>query len=1262
MENTVNGCTGRILVVDHVPDDLQILKNLLVAHGHTVHSATDGQQALSSVSTEPFDLILSSFRLPKIDGFDICRRLKSQNNTANIPIIFIHNQRNSGDSAEAFRAGAADCINKPFQAEEVLVRVQTQLRLQELTQRLERHEARTAAKMRPDKVHSGTQSSSQRPFADKSEQMQLSDLFNIDELQNIQDLFAKATGVASLITDREGNPVTKPSNFCRLCEYVIRTTEKGFRRCRASDAALGQLNEDGPILRQCLSGGLWDAGASICVDGQHIGSWLIGQVLDESIDPDSLLSYAEEIGVDKEDYKEALSQVKRMPLAQFEKIAQALYLIANQLSKMALQNIQQARFIAEHKLMEDALRESEQKFRTLADNIPNLIVRYDCKLRRTYVNKTWEKASGLSAAQVVGIPGTAIPHVPSPTIAEYTKKLQQVLTTGIPEEIEFYWVNARAEKLFLRYAIVPEYNRHGEIIGVLAAGNDRTARRQEEELLHKREQEFRAMVENSPDTIVRYDKKCRRIYVNPAFSRRTNTSPKDVLGITPVVGSPVTDVVSYQNTICNALETGEEKELEYTWVDNDGKRKVSISRMVPEWGADGEIASILAIDRDITERKRYETLEAERLRLFEQMAHGGGLPELLDQVVAFAEMSCPDFQASIMLSDDEGKRLFTGSAPNLPPDYLAAIDGIEIGEGVGSCGTAVWRGESVITEDVETHPFWAPYKQLARQAGFRSCWSEPIFDSAGHVVGTFGIYRAIPGAPSQADRKLIHQAAHLASVVIEHKRMEEQLRISEQQYRTLAENSPNIIIRYNRECRCLYINPAFTLETGIPAPDGIYAALGSHRWQINIPQEEYLNRLSQVMSTGIPTEIRLEWSSPKTGHVISHAFHVVAERNPQSEIIGCLAIGHNITALREAELRLTKLADTSPGVLYTSLLCPNGTTSIPYISPRIEELNGLHPDEITADITAFRERMHPEDVPLLETSINVSARTLTPWHAEFRMVHPEKGEVWVEGRSVPESKADGTIHWSGFLHDITERKRAEHLLQVKREKIAAMTVELSLAEDRERRRIAGELHDHIGQTLLLGRIKLGSLTAQVNPPYEQSTLKEVCTLIDQTIQDVRSLTQQLHPPVLVSVGLEAALEWLARRMETDYLLQVFFADDQAPKPLTEEFSSVIYQSVRELLINVAKHAGTDTAWLTIGREEDMCLLTVKDKGKGFACIPDFGTTMAGDSDCSFGLFNVRQRIKLLGGEVVMHSVQGEGTCASIRIPLAQNEGEAPHPL
>ncbi len=190
--------------------------------------------------------------------------------------------------------------------------------------------------------------------------LKLGDLFDLEEIQQIQDAFAAATGVASLITAPDGTPITRPSNFCRLCEHIIRGTEKGRCNCYHSDAVLGRHHPDGPVIQRCLSGGLWDAGTSVSAGDRHIANWLIGQVRDEAVDEAAMLAYAREIGADVEEFRKALGEVTRMPRGQFEKVCHALHLIGSQLSRLALRNLQQARFITERQRLEEQLRQAQK--------------------------------------------------------------------------------------------------------------------------------------------------------------------------------------------------------------------------------------------------------------------------------------------------------------------------------------------------------------------------------------------------------------------------------------------------------------------------------------------------------------------------------------------------------------------------------------------------------------------------------------------------------------------------------------------------------------------------------------------------------------------------------------------------------------------------------------------------------------------------------------------------------------------------------------
>ncbi|WP_051261282.1 PocR ligand-binding domain-containing protein [Desulfovibrio inopinatus] len=187
------------------------------------------------------------------------------------------------------------------------------------------------------------------------------DLFNLDDIQRLQDEFARATGVSSLIIKPDGTPITKPSNLCRLCRDISRETDIGIANCYKSDMALGRISSTGPTIQPCTSGGLWDAGAGISIGGRHIANWLIGLVRDTTQTEEAMREYARKIGTDETEFIEAFNEVPAMTKERFEEVAEALYTLANQLSSMAYQNMLQARFISERKRTEKQLIEMKDK-------------------------------------------------------------------------------------------------------------------------------------------------------------------------------------------------------------------------------------------------------------------------------------------------------------------------------------------------------------------------------------------------------------------------------------------------------------------------------------------------------------------------------------------------------------------------------------------------------------------------------------------------------------------------------------------------------------------------------------------------------------------------------------------------------------------------------------------------------------------------------------------------------------------------------------
>lgn len=188
---------------------------------------------------------------------------------------------------------------------------------------------------------------------------------------------------------------------------------------------------------------------------------------------------------------------------------------------------------------------------------------------------------------------------------------------------------------------------------------------------------------------------------------------------------------------------------------------------ISEWSENGKAIRMSGTHQDITERKLTELRHKSSTEVLELIASDALLPVILETIVRSVEYDDPSMLCSIQLLDDDGKHLLSGAAPSLPDFYNVAIHGVEIGVGVGSCGTAAYTNERVIVNDIQNHPYWASYKELASKAGLGACWSEPIRSTQGKVLGTFAIYHHDVNQPSVAHIALIEQVASLASIAIE---------------------------------------------------------------------------------------------------------------------------------------------------------------------------------------------------------------------------------------------------------------------------------------------------------------------------------------------------------------------------------------------------------------------------------------------------------------------------------------------------------------
>jgi two-component system, chemotaxis family, sensor kinase Cph1 len=243
-------------------------------------------------------------------------------------------------------------------------------------------------------------------------------------------------------------------------------------------------------------------------------------------------------------------------------------------------------------------------------------------------------------------------------------------------------------------------------------------------------------------------------------------------------------------------------------------------------------------------------------------------------------------------------------------------------------------------------------------------------------------------------------------------------------------------------------------------------------------------------------------------------------------------------------------------------------------------------------------------------------------------------------RGVDLARRERAVEAARAMAEELERRVTERT-----EQLRALAADLEATEDRERRQIAHDLHDDLGQTLAAARIRLASLCGDPSSGV-RATANEVGTLIDQANGAIRSLAAQLAPAVLHELGLAPALDWLAEEIERTFSLKVNIIDDGQPKPLAQEARSILYRVVRELLINVAKHAQTDSAIVESECRDDRVVIRVADSGVGYDAALVFDGARRG-----LGLISLRERLSFIGGTAEVRSTPGDGTIAILTAPL-----------
>lgn len=387
--------------------------------------------------------------------------------------------------------------------------------------------------------------------------------------------------------------------------------------------------------------------------------------------------------------------------------------------------------------------------------------------------------------------------------------------------------------------------------------------------------------------------------------------------------------------------------------------------------------------------------------------------------------------------------------------------------------------------------------------------------------------------------------------------------------------------------------------------------------------------------------------------------------------IRMVGVNFDITERKQAEQALSESEERFRSVFEragTGIAIADLNGSFMQCNPAFCAMLGYTEDELRQ--VHFSELVHAEDRDAnVAESLRLIAEELPHYEIENRYVHKNSEPVWVRKFISLLRDHDGRAKYVLVLvTDVTERRKAQQRLvqwTVELEKavdektaelvhsqtrLRSLARELNLTEQRERKRLAGELHDHLQQILVLGKLTVGQGKKSVGgSPEYKTVLNRVDDILSEALTYSRTLVAELCPTVLRDRGLAAGLTWLGTYMKKHEQTVTVRVPEGNDVQLPEDQFILLFQSVRELLINSSKHAGTGQATVAMEQVDGELRITVSDEGAGFD-LAAAGTPSGGISS-KFGLFSIQERMLALGGRFDLHSVPGQGTTARLILPL-----------
>jgi len=486
---------------------------------------------------------------------------------------------------------------------------------------------------------------------------------------------------------------------------------------------------------------------------------------------------------------------------------------------------------------------------------------------------------------------------------------------------------------------------------------------------------------------------------------------------------------------------------------------------------------------------------------------------------------------------------------------------------------------------------------------------------------------------------------------LQRSKAEDALRESEEKYRNLVESTLDLIFVVNEQGNYTYVNPRFEIVTGYAAPE----LVGNPFTDVVAP--EYIESTIERFKKGIRGQDTPPYEAEllhKNGERVPVEFLVTTQYDGTGRATGRFGIGRDITERRKADDALRQIAADlakAQELAHVGSWRYGRDTNRSLWSGEMFRILGLGPGQGEAFDGNLEPYVHPDDWPRLRASIR-AVLDGTPYGLEIRILRPDGSTRYVFAMGEAERGPDGKV--KGFfstMQDITERKQVEKTLREQQEKLRTLSVQLSEAEESERRRIARELHDQVGQNLTVVGINLNVLTsllpAEGMNPVPARLLEDSATLVEQTTEYTRSLMSDLRPPDMDDYGLVASIRWYSERFSLRTGVEVVMEGEEIrPRPAAAVENN-LFRIVQEVLTNIGKHARARTVRIGIDAAEGRLRLRIEDDGVGF----DPSRVKQAGEHHGWGLMTMAERAEGIGGRFTLESREGRGTVVSVEVTL-----------